>query len=217
MASELLGDRFTILSVVPLEETNTDDFTVYRSVDIDGAGTTSMEPGIFSGQGRAAFFAMSSFPISVVDTTPILPESSDPPFPPVYPYFFSTDLLYGREKMNTVIRFVRGDKYPFTATVVIDGEAYNLTDTTMTMTAKWAYEDADGSAVFQKTVGDGITYTDATNGVAQIVILPADTSALPAVEGGVILKYDIELVDGAAKFTVARGDLLVLPDVTTGA
>ena len=218
MASTLEGDRFVILTLVTPEEVFTDDYTAYRSLDTDGAGTTSMEPGIFGGQGRIPFFAMSSFPLNASDPTgagaPSLPDSADPPFPPVYPYFFSTDVVYGREHMNTILRFVRGDSFKFVLDIDIDGSPYNLTGTTMKMTAKWSHSDSDANALFQKTIGDGITYTDAANGQAQIILAPADTISLPPQI--VVLQYDVELTDGSSVYTVARGDLAVLPDVTVG-
>ena len=45
--------------------------------------------------------------------------------------------------------------------------------------AKAAVSDADGSAAVFKTLGSGITITDATNGVIQVQIEPADTASLP--------------------------------------
>lgn len=217
MASTLEGERFTISAETPIEELFDVDYTeLYMTNAGLAADQPGMESGVLTGLGRALTFAMTSFPVFEDATqSSLLPESSDPPFPPVYPYFFSTDLVYGREHMNTVLRFVRGDTYTFTIVVLLDGEFYNLTPVALKMTAKWTLDDVDADAVFQKTIGDGITLTDPTVGEAQIIIQPADTTSLPADLSTLV--YDIEMTDGSAVYTVARGELNIVSDVTIGA
>lgn len=217
MANALTGERFVILTRVTPAEFFSTDFTAYRTLNTDGAGTTSMESGIFSGQARFPFFAMSSFPLaSETGASVPLPESADPPFPPVYPYFFSTDQIYGRDKMNTVIRMVRGDTYVFDVSVQLDGAPYNLAGVSLVMTGKWAHDDADADAIFQKTIGNGIVVTDAANGLLEVTIAHSDTYTLPPASS-LVLVYDIEMRDGTKVYTISRGDLVVIPDVTEGA
>jgi hypothetical protein len=211
--SELQGERFVILSEIPPVVIFTTDYTTYRSLDTDGVGGTSMECGTRCGLGRFPFFAMSTFPLAAEDETGSsrLPESADPPFPPVYPYFFSTDLVYGRENMNNVLTMTRGDTYTFSGTTELDGVALNLTGATIVMTAKWSVQDS--TYVFQLLEGSGITVTDAAAGAITVVIPASATTGLPDTE--VKLRYDIEVTTAANNvYTVARGDLVVQPDVT---
>ena len=214
MASTLEGERFTFLTpVAPICFWDLDPETYY--IQAAPSGDPAMETDTACGLGRISAFAMGTFPLFVQEVSSgILPESADPPFPPVYPYFFSTDLVYGRDKMNTVIRVVRGDSYSFDVAVLLDDEPYQLTNVSLTMTAKWSREDSDANAVFQKTLTSGITITSVADGTLQIDLSPSDTASLPPTE--VVLKYDIQLVDGLKVYTVARGDLYVSPDVTVG-
>lgn len=83
----------------------------------------------------------------------------------------------------------------------------------MWFTAKYSYADPDLSAVFQKTLGSGIVYTNAAQGLATATLVGTDTSALAPVK--VLLVYDIQVKDaGGNIFTIARGNLIVVPDVT---
>jgi hypothetical protein len=83
----------------------------------------------------------------------------------------------------------------------------------MWFTAKWAYRDLDAAAVFQKTIGSGIVITNALLGLATATLVAADTSGLAAVK--VPLVWDIQVrTAGGETFTVAKGNLIVTPDVT---
>jgi hypothetical protein len=107
----------------------------------------------------------------------------------------------------------RGDNATLTLTVTQNGAAFNLTGCSIRMVAKRAYSDADGSAVFVRTVGSGITITDATNGIASITIAPNNTSGLPR-GYRTILVYDVQVTTGTGSvFTVIDGELVVKPDV----
>jgi hypothetical protein len=210
MASALEGERFTIGAEVPLEELFTVDYTELYMTDT-GAGDPAMESGLITGIGSAQSFAMTTFPVFEDSVAPQLPGSADPPFPPTYPYFFSTAQIYGRENMNNVLRCVRGDNFSFTGVVEVADAPLNLTGATITMTAKWNLMDS--SNVFQLSVGNGITISDAAAGEITVLFPTSATSSLPPTE--VTLKYDVQVITAAAKtYTVARGDLVVVPDAT---
>lgn len=138
----------------------------------------------------------------------------DPPYPPVYPYLFATDTIYGREHVSLNLKMVRGDTYQFNATIILDGVPVDLTGGTVRMTAKWAVANADNAAVFQlSSATTGITVTDAVNGKISVTIASDKTSSLPAKK--VELPYDIQFVDSTSKvFTVLYGTLTIVPDVT---
>ena len=145
---------------------------------------------------------------------PTLPEAADPPFPPTYPYLFSTAVLYGRELMNQTLDMVRGDTYEFQANIIRNGSAVNLTGCTVWMTAKWKAEDLDAAAVFSiDSTGSDVVISDPTNGVVQITIVSAKTRTLPS--RVVRLPYDIQYKDTSSKiYTPIRGILVVSPDLT---
>lgn len=106
----------------------------------------------------------------------------------------------------------RGDAFTFTLTVTQAGAAYNLTGCSIRFTAKWSYSDADGSAVFSRTVGSGITVTNAAGGIATVALAPSNTSSLPASRTDLV--YDIQVTNGSNPFTVVQGTLSVYPDVS---
>jgi hypothetical protein len=215
MAGELLGERWMVRENIDLEEFWSGyDPTTYFMQDADGAGTPAMEHDAMCGHCVAGTFVMSAFPVFAAEAgaSSRLPESADPPFPPVYPYFFSTAQIYGREHMNNVIRLVRNDDYPFSGDIEVDGSPLNLTGATITMTAKWSYKHT--SNVFQlSNATSGITVTDAAGGEVDVEIPASATATLPDTETPLV--YDIEVLTASGKtHTVARGTLLVLPDAT---
>jgi hypothetical protein len=115
--------------------------------------------------------------------------------------------------MSTDFTMTRGDTVNLAAVVTQNGLPYPLTGCQMWFTAKNYYTDPDASAVFQHTIGSGITIIDATKGWAQLVISPADTAPLPASK--TLLVWDLEIVDSSGNvFTAASGSILVTPDVT---
>jgi hypothetical protein len=145
---------------------------------------------------------------SVPVTTP--PDTTDPPFPPVWPY--PSGLIYGREYWSMNLRMVRGDSYKLDVTVMQDGAAVDLTNFTPRLTAKWAYTDSDANKVFSCTEGDGILITNALAGQLQILIAPAKTSSLPAFPVQVV--YDLQISNGVDVFTVLKGKMTISPDAT---
>lgn len=87
------------------------------------------------------------------------------------------------------------------------------TVTKLWFTAKASWEDADDDAFFLLTIGDGITVTDAENGLALARIEPDVTRALTAL---VRYVYDVQYLEpGNAEIQTAdRGRLTVLRDAT---
>lgn len=147
-------------------------------------------------------------------TTGDLPPDADPPFPPVYPYLFSTDQIYGRDNLSLNLKMVRGDTYIFDATIMLNGVPVDLTGGIVRMTAKWALSDSDVNAVFQlSTATSGITVTSTTAGEIRVTIPSSATSSLPAKK--VELPYDIQFVNSAGDiYTVLLGTLVIVPDAT---
>ena len=112
--------------------------------------------------------------------------------------------------MTDLIIF-RGNTVSLSVTVTASGSVYNLTGCSLTFTAKIKYTDT--SAVFQKTIGNGITVTTPTSGLVTIVISPSDTLSLSNAKQ--MLVYDLEAVDGSGNvYTLASGNLIVYPKVT---
>lgn len=123
--------------------------------------------------------------------------------------------VMGEDPLNTVIRVIRGDHFTFRCQVQQDGVPSDISNWTFTMTAKWEYSDPDASAVFQRSTGNGITITNATNGELEIELIPVNTNGLPP--NRTILNFDLQAVTPAPanrRFTVMYGKLVVEPDVT---
>jgi hypothetical protein len=93
-------------------------------------------------------------------------------------------------------------------TLGVGGAPVNLTGKSLKLMVKYRHEDADAQAIISLANGSGITYTDATNGLAQALFLPSHTSALDA--GKIYdLVYDVRLIDGSNAYTVAGGKFTV--------
>lgn len=139
--------------------------------------------------------------------------TAQPPFPPVYPILFSSDLVYGREHFSADMKMIRGDTYSRQFIVFQDGQYYNLTNCSVRMTFKWSFDDADGDAFLVLTEGDGITVTSPTQGTFTFLIEPADTLSLPPRR--VELFFDAQVTDAQSNvYTVAYGKLVIIPDVS---
>ena len=98
----------------------------------------------------------------------------------------------------------------FDFAITVGGNPVDLTDAGLWFTAKTS--PTSTAAVFQKTLGQGITVTDPANGAGMIALAPGDTSGLATRQ--LQLYFDLELETGGAVFTVAAGKLVVIPDVT---
>lgn len=150
------------------------------------------------------------------DPSPIpdLPAAADPPFPPVWPYLFSSDTIYGRDTVGVIQTMVRQDTYrmDIVATQSNNGNALDLTGALLTMTAR--FEQNSPTEVFSlTTTGGGIVITDATAGAFTVTIPSSATAAVPLVRTE--LFFDIQYALGSVRYTISRGILVVLPDTTT--
>lgn len=113
--------------------------------------------------------------------------------------------------MGTVLAMHRGDTRTIELEVVKeDGSPQPLGGTTMRWTAR-RFATASADAELTKSTGDGITYTDAPNGLAAVAIDDEDTDAFDELT---VLRWDAELTDGSVVRTVADGLLYVRPDVS---
>jgi len=181
----------------------------------DASNTVTADDGFILGALTFGEFGANMSDCFISSSTPsTLPRDADPPFPPVFPYLFSTDVIYGRDHLNVNLTMVRLDDFEFDIVATLNGSPINLTGCTLKMTAKWRPEDADNQAVFQiYSPSNGISITDATNGTAHVLIASTLTSALPL--HTVYLPFDIQLFDSTSKIrTLTLGTLKVVPDIT---
>ncbi|CAB4143025.1 hypothetical protein UFOVP434_64 [uncultured Caudovirales phage] len=160
-------------------------------------------------------FSLSDSPLQS-NTTPIPPYAIDPPIPPVWPTLgagrFSSDTVYGKERMNTNLRMVKGDNYVFEVVAILDGAAVNLTNYSIKLTCKKNLNDAAPFFQLTSTPVNGITITDPTNGKFTCTIAGSLTSSLPYYVQR--FPYDIEIELSGNKNTLSRGYLIIVPDVS---
>lgn len=115
--------------------------------------------------------------------------------------------------MSTNLKMFRGRTFAFNLAVTQAGAEYDLTGATLRMTAKYSYDDADGSAVFTvSSPASGIVITNTSGGLATVTLTPAKTTSLPTNE--VSLFYDIQLTNSSGVYSIADGILTVLPNVS---
>lgn len=119
------------------------------------------------------------------------------------------------------LRMARGTNRDFAITAEIEDPdtgvvgPLDLTGSGITFVAKRSLSDLDIDAEITRTVGNGISITDATGGKALLSLIPADTSGLPADEMSV-LPYSLEVVTLAGKtYEIAHGSLAVDPRAKT--
>lgn len=113
----------------------------------------------------------------------------------------------------------RGDSRSLTvAALQPDGVTpQDLTGWSLWFTGKLAILDPDMSAVFQRTIGSGITVTDAAAGLATVALAPASTDSLMATgtATSVDLFCDLQGKDGSGDVaTLATGKITVLAEIT---
>ena len=90
----------------------------------------------------------------------------------------------------------------------------DLTAATISFTAKNDRQDVDGDAVFQKTVGAGITITDATGGDFDVKITSTDSNVDGCGKDFVELFYDVEVTLGATNGPYVSGDVITVDSGT---
>lgn len=146
-----------------------------------------------------------------------IPAAADPPFPPVWPYMFSSTEIYARDNVGVILNFVRGDQFSMDLTAIKDSDdnALDLTGATLTMTAKFNVADANADALFVLTTGGGgIVITSAAAGEFTITIPPSATLDCPLLK--TIIFFDVQYQLGSVIYTILRGQMVVLPDITAG-
>lgn len=129
---------------------------------------------------------------------------------PVVPAEFAPLHLWMYRRTSARVRLVVSETNPATGAAA----ATDLTGATAYWTAKVKLDDADADAIWQKTVGSGITVVDAEGGVLELATVPADTDVLVEDES-VRLVWDLKitLADGR-EIIPAAGTMTVLPAVT---
>jgi hypothetical protein len=115
--------------------------------------------------------------------------------------------------MSTYLSMYRGDDESFDVAVVDrDGDVVDLTGADLRFTAKRDVGDLDVDAVMAKTIGAGITVTNAAGGLARIDIDAADTDTMTR---GTVLVWDLQAQDNSDKVrTLASGTLRIQVDVS---
>jgi hypothetical protein len=106
---------------------------------------------------------------------------------------------------------VRGDTNLYDGTVTRDGAPLPLDGCTLKLTVKRNELDVDADSVFQLVAGEGITITNAANGLYAVEIEPALTLGLPERA----FHYDVQLTEPAGRVTtIVTGLLRLAGDVT---
>lgn len=115
--------------------------------------------------------------------------------------------------MTTTLRMTRGDDKTFNMAFTKNSQPQNITGFSIWVTAKRAASDADATAVFQRTIGSGVTVTNAVGGLANFTVIQAHTSGFEA--SRVTLLCDVQLKDTPGNVVTAGHFLLLVdPDIT---
>lgn len=178
-----------------------------------------MGSGVFGG-GKVAWgqfvYTFTDAVQTEVSTSSIPAYAIDPPVPPVWPILgagrFASDTIYGKERMNTNLRMIMGDKYQFDVVTVVDGELFDLTGYNITMTCRKNRNDVSQFFQLTSNPANGIVITNAANGEFTVTIAASLTSSLPKY----IMRfpYDIQISSGSNIYTISTGTLIISPDVT---
>ena len=103
----------------------------------------------------------------------------------------------------------RGDTYKFTATIKNNGVVLDITGYTVLMSVRKTYKDLDNPV--DPDIESTATIPVGTDGVANFVIIPADTADLDARD----YIYDIELTSGSGEVsTIGVGKFTILKEVS---
>ncbi len=100
---------------------------------------------------------------------------------------------------------------------VTDQDAAGVPLDITSLTLKWALSQIDPdtqifstTAILEKVTGTGIIHTDATNGVAQVTLVEADTKNLTPAD----YHFELEVFDATPEgVVVAEGTLTINPNV----
>lgn len=113
------------------------------------------------------------------------------------------------------VTMARGDDEVLEGTIYQDDGVTeeDITGWDLWFTGKLLITSGDVDAVFQKTIGDGITVTDAANGAYEIAIDAADTDGFAASD--TTIQCDLQAKDTLGKVkTLLTGRITVKPEVT---
>ena len=112
----------------------------------------------------------------------------------------------------TELSMYRGDTKSWPFTIEVNGVALNITGASFWFTAKNKISDADVDAVFQKTVGDGITITSASEGKIEVKLAEGDTNTLTKRKR---LHFDLQMKEASGDVSTPMAGVLVVDlDVT---
>ena len=107
---------------------------------------------------------------------------------------------------------IAGTSFPIRFTIDKDDVIENIGDwTDWRLTGKTALAQTDSQALFQKTLGSGLTILSAPGGVIEGLLLPADTIAIVKTTR---VYVELQSDEAAAVWTPATGYLMVYPSVT---
>ncbi len=117
--------------------------------------------------------------------------------------------------MSQHIRIARLESRKWACTVTVDGVAQDLTGCGLAFTVKTKLTDTDGQAVFQLTKGNGITVTNTSGGLYNLVISSTNSASVAKSTKQQQFFYDhrIQLTDGAIK-VLESGDFIITPNAT---
>jgi hypothetical protein len=115
-----------------------------------------------------------------------------------------------------VFDVTRGDTAEFEIVISADGDPSDLSSCKIWFTGKHHVEDSDADALWSLNSVDNPTQviigTPTTDGKVTLVLHPADTENLPLDRK---VSFDVQWKETGGKvFTVYRGTMNVLPDVT---
>jgi hypothetical protein len=119
----------------------------------------------------------------------------------------------------TDLTMPRGDSRTIELTQPLEGDGLTPTDFTtyqnVWFTVKKMVTDADGAAVMQKTLGNGIAVVSSDHTRLRITINPADTANLTITGQSLVLLYDVQTKDSGGNInTPASGSIILTPDIT---
>lgn len=113
-------------------------------------------------------------------------------------------------KKNQDFEMVSGDTKTITFTIedqdAGDGSAKDLTNVD---TLTWKLNTGVASTTVTKSLGSGVTITDAANGIVKVSLDPADTASIPAGS----YPHEMEAIDTSDnKATLVRGRASIIED-----
>jgi hypothetical protein len=108
---------------------------------------------------------------------------------------------------------IKGASFQITATVYQDQNrtaAQPLTGGSVTVVFKKSANDTDAQALFTKTVGSGVTLTDAGNGVFTCDVLASDTNGLSyqTIYWEAVVKVGSTIIRNGIKELTIEGNVL---------